>query len=95
MPIKKIPNNISLQMAEDTLSFYSFSKRNHFGSDSKLFDDLLHSIKAINHNYSVYLSLYPHIAVHVSHGIPDSLAGEKTRIQSTIQQVLERQLRQT
>jgi hypothetical protein len=95
MPIKKIPNNVSLYDAGDTLSFYTRNKKNHFLSESKLFDVLQDSIQALNRNYSVHLTVYPCIAVHVSFGLVNELAKHKTELQSVIQTVLEGQLRQT
>jgi len=95
MPIKKIPNTVSLHDAEDTLSFYTRNKKNHFLSESKLFDELKASIQVLNPNYSVHLTLYPCIAVHVSFGVVNGLANQKTALQSIIKTVLEGQLRQT
>jgi len=95
MPIKKIQNTVSLFDHEDTISFYTRNKKNHFASESKLFDDLENSVKVLNVNYSVHLTVYPFIAVHVSFGQANVLAKEKEKMQSIIKEILERQLRQT
>ena len=79
----------------DTISFYTWNKKNHFASESKLFDDLENSVKILNVNYSVHLTVYPCIAVHVSFGLVNGLAKDKEKIKSIIKEVLERQLRQT
>jgi hypothetical protein len=84
-----------LRDAEDTLSVYTHNKKNHFLSESKLFDQLQVSIQALNQNYSVHLTVYPFIAVHVSFGLVNELAKHKTKLKSIIQRVLEGQLRQT
>jgi len=95
MPKKITLNQISLQEHEDVLSFFTFSKKNHFASDAKLYDALATSIHGINCNYQVHLTTYPYIAVHVSFGLTGGLGKDKTRIEQTIQSVLEAQLRQT
>jgi len=95
MPIKKIQNTVSLFDNVDTISFYTWNKKNHFASESKLFDDLENSVKILNVNYSVHLTVYPCIAVHVSFGLVNGLAKDKEKIKSIIKEVLERQLRQT
>lgn len=94
MPKKTIPNHVVLREAEDVISFFTHSKKNHFDSEAKIFDDLGSVINGINPNYLVHLSSYPYIAVHVSFGLVGGLAKDKSRIEAAIQQVLERHLRQ-
>ena len=95
MPIKKIQNTVYLFDIADTISFYTRNRKNHFASESKLFDDLEISVKVLNVNYSVHLTVYPFIAVHVSFGHFNGLAKDKEKMQSIIKEVLVRQLRQT
>ncbi len=95
MPKKTTPNHITLRQAPDLVSFFTFSKKNHFDSESKLFDSLVSSINGINPNYSVHLTSYPYIAVHVSFGLFGGLSKDKAKIEQVIQQVLESHLKQT
>ena len=79
MPIKKTTNHITLRQVEEVVSFFTHSKRNHFDSESKLYDSLVSFINAINTNYSVHLTSYPYIAVHVSYGLTGGLAKDKVK----------------
>lgn len=95
MPKKITPNQITLRQAEDVVSFFTFSKKNHFDSESKLYDSLVSSINGINPNYLVHLTSYPHIAVHVSFGLVGGLSKDKAKIEQAIQRALESHLKQT
>ncbi len=95
MPIKKTPNSIHLFEHEDVLSFFTHSKRNHFTSESQLYDSLKTSISSINVNYIVHLASYPFISVHVSHGLAGTLDKDKVKILKVIDEVLNSHLKQT
>lgn len=95
MPKKSTPNHITIHIAEDVVSFFTHSKRNHFDSESKLYDSLVTNINGINPNYLVHLTTYPYIAVHVSFGLADGLNKDKVKIEQVIHQVLESHLKQT
>ncbi len=95
MPKKTIPNQVTLHQAEDVVSFFTHSKKNHFDSESKLYDSLVSHVNGINPNYLVHLTSYPYIAVHVSFGINGGLNKDKVKIEQTIHKVLESHLRQT
>lgn len=94
MPIKKIPNLVSLRTSQ-TLSIVSSSKKSHFDSESKLFDALQSAISAINFNYTVYLSTYPNVAAHVDFGKIEQLIQDQERIETVVQGVFEAQLKNT
>jgi hypothetical protein len=95
MPIKKTPNSINLFEHEDVLSFFTFSKRNHFDSESKLYDALSTRISSINTNYIAHLTTYPFISVHISHGLTGDLGKNKEKILTAINEVLNSHLKQT
>lgn len=95
MPIKKTPNSINLFEHEDVLSFFTFSKRNHFSSESQLYDALATRISSINVDYIVHLATYPFISVHVSYGLAGGLDKNKEKILKTIDDVLNSYLKQT
>jgi hypothetical protein len=95
MPLKKTPNSINLFEHEDVLSFFTFSKRNHFSSESKLYDALATRISTINTNYIVHLTTYPFISVHVSYGLVGDLVKNKEKILKAIDEVLNSYLKQT
>lgn len=95
MPKKVIPNHITLREAEDVLSFLTYSKKNHFDSESKLYDSLSNSIKSVNPNYTVHLSTYPYVAVHVSFGLKNGLSKDKETIKKITEDVLKSHLKQT
>lgn len=95
MPKKTIPNTVSIHRAEDVLSCFTFSKKNYYASESKLYDALDDSINKINPNYSVHLTTYPYIAVHVSFGLHDGLSKDRERLEQTVLAVLRENLRQT
>lgn len=80
---------------EDVLSFFTHSKKNHFDSESKLYDSLSNHINGIKPNYSVHLTTHPFIAVHVSFGLANGLIKDKSKIEETIKSVLESHLKQT
>lgn len=94
MPIKKIPNHVSLRSGE-TLSVVSANKKAHFDSESKLFDSLQSAIRAINVNYTVYLSTHPYVAVHVQFGRFNELLKDKGKIEQAVQGAMEMHLKET
>lgn len=95
MPKKTTPNQITLHQHEDVVSFFTHSKKNHFDSESKLYDSLVSFINGVNPNYIVHLTSYPYIAVHVTFGLTGGLSKDKQKIEKIIEQVLESHLRQT
>lgn len=95
MPIKKIHNEINVFEHEDVVSFFTNSKKNHFQSESKLFDDLQSWMLVVSSDYRVHLTTHPYIAVHVVFGLVGGLQKNKSKIKSTIVEVLTRHLRQT
>ena len=95
MPKKSNPNYITMSEHEDVLSFFTYSKKNHFDSESKLYGFLSDHINAINPNYAVHLTTHPFIAVHVSFGLANGLSKDKSKIEETIKSVLESNLKQT
>lgn len=95
MPQKKIPNAVSIHRAEAVLSCFTYSKKNHFASESQLYDALSTRINAISSLYVVHLTTYPYIAVHVSFGSHDGLSKDREQLEQTILAVLREHLRQT
>jgi len=95
MPIKKTLNTIHLNEHEDVLSFFTHNKRNHFTSESKLYDSLVTGIRNINVDYLVHLTTYPFIAVHISYGLVGDLDKNKERIRKAIDESLSLHLRHT
>lgn len=95
MPKKIIPNQITLSEAEDVLTFFTFSKKNHFDSEAKLYDSLSNSINRVNPNYTIHLSTYPYIAVHISFGLKNGLSKDKETLKKITEDVLKHHLKQT
>ena len=95
MPKKSTLNHVTLRQAEDVVSFFTFSKKNHFDSESKLYESLVNNVHGINQNYMVHLSSYPYIAVHISYGMVNGLSKDRTKIEQVVEQVLESHLKQT
>lgn len=91
------PNHISLRatVEGEVLSFFTSSKRNHFASEAKIYDALEQSIRAVNHIFTVYLTTYPTIAVHVACGDIQFLKSKHDELEQAIQDALESQIRQT
>jgi hypothetical protein len=94
MPIKKLPNRVSLRTSQ-TLSIVSANKKSHFDSESKLFDALQSALITVNVNYTVYLSTYPCVAAHIDFGNIEQLIQNQDRIESVIQGVFEAHLKNT
>jgi hypothetical protein len=94
MPIKKNPNVVNLrkQNEGEVLSYFTNSKRNHFTSETKIYADLQLTISAVNPIYSIHLTTYPFIAVHISCGSKELLNDKVSEIEKAILQSLERQL---
>ncbi len=97
MPIKKIPNHITLfeAKAAEVLSYFTSSKRNHFASEARLFDDLQASVGQVHANFTLHLTTYPFIAAHVRCGKPELLMAHKDKLEHVIRASLEMNLRQT
>lgn len=95
MPKKLIPNQITLREVEDVLTFLTFSKKNHFDSEAKLYDSLSSSLRQVNPNYTIHLTTYPYIAVHISFGLKNGLSKDKETIKKITEDVLKNHLKQT
>lgn len=97
MPVKKIRNNISLRTSNqgEVLSYFSSSKRNHFDSESRLYEDLDAAISQVDAVFTAHLTTYPFIAVHVACGNVELLGRKKSEIEAVILSVLELHVRQT
>jgi hypothetical protein len=97
MPIKKIPNQISLFEAKagEVLSYFTFSKRNHFVSEARLFDDLQATVGQVNANFTLHLTTHPFISAHVQCGNPELLMKYKDKLEQVIKQALEMHLKKT
>lgn len=93
MPKKTVANHTSIREFEDVLSFFTTNKKGHFDSESKLFDSLCSQVSSINPNYSVYLTTYPFIAVHIAFGLANGLSKDKDKLKEAILSVLERHLK--
>lgn len=94
MPIKKVPNHLSLIEHEGTVSFFTHSKKGHFEvSEAKLFDAVELCVKSVNHDFVVYMSTYPSIAVHIVHGNSDVLLNSKNQLRERIHNTLEDNLK--
>lgn len=93
MPIKKIPNHVSIRERENVVSFFTHSKKNHFDSESKLYETLELSVHGLNRDFMVNLSTYPHIAVHVSFGVAGELEKVKDKLRDIVQAALESHLK--
>ena len=97
MPRKNRPNLVSLRTTTEgeVISFFTHSKRNHFTSEAKVYEALEQSIRAVNHIFTVYLTTYPTIAVHVACGDIQFLKSKHDELEQAIQDALESQIRQT
>lgn len=95
MPKQTTSNQVNLFEVEDVLSFFTFSKKNHFDSESKLYGSLVSAMIRINTNYLVHLTTYPYIAVHVSCGLAGGLINDKAKIEQAIKEALESHLKET
>ena len=89
MSIKKIPNYVTLREHEGVVSFFSSSKKGHFQSESKLFEAVEGAVSQVSPYFSVHLSTYPYIAVHVSFGKADELYAKKEALREKVQQAIE------
>jgi hypothetical protein len=94
MPIKKNKNHLHFLTAEDSavLNYFTSNKKNHFCSESKLFDAVSFAVNSVQINPSptTYLTTYPHIAVHIRHGNADLLKANETKFAKAIADALER-----
>jgi hypothetical protein len=97
MPIKKNLNHVTLwkQKEGEVLSYFTHSKRSHFTSESKIYEDLQLTIRIVNPIFSVHLTTYPFIAIHVVCGNTELLQSKENEIEKAIMESLERQLVQT
>ncbi len=95
MPKKTIPNQVVFFHFEDVMSIFTHMKKNHFDSESKLFNTLVSTINSVNPNYSVHLTTYPYVAVHIAFGLVNELEKNRSNIEKAIQKSLEMHLRQT
>jgi hypothetical protein len=95
MPKKTTTNHITIREHEAVVSFFTYSKKNHFDSEAKLYESLLSAIMGINPDYSIHLTTHPYIAVHVAFGLANGLNNDKAKIEKAVQSVLERHLKQT
>jgi hypothetical protein len=97
MPKKNRINVIALRKTNDgeVLSFFTTNKRNHFTSESKVYDAIELNMRSVDTIFTVYLSTYPVIAVHVVCGNTQLLKAKQDSIEFAIQNALESQLRQT
>ena len=94
MPIKKNPNSIGIRDTNSSvLSFFTFSKKSHFDSESKLFDAVKLAVSGVSPYFNCHLTTYPHIAIHVEFGKADELNRDKDRLKEVIQKTLESQLK--
>lgn len=91
--LKKIPNSIAIREFDDVLSFFTTSKKGHFASESKLFDAVELCVKSVNHDFVVYMSTFPSIAVHIVHGNSDVLLNSKDQLRERIHNTLEDHLK--
>ncbi len=97
MPIKKIPNSVSVRTidSEEVVSFFTSNKRNHFQSDSKLFEEIECNVKRVNQIFTAHLTTYPLIAVHVTCGDKKLLANSRDALHKAVDDALQNQLKQT
>jgi hypothetical protein len=97
MPKKNRINVVALRKTNDgeVLSFFTTNKRNHFTSEAKVYDAIEKNIRTEDTIFTVYLSTYPVIAVHVACGNTQFLKSKQDSIELAIQNALESQLRQT
>jgi len=89
MPIKKISNTVKLR--EDSsavLSFFTFNKKAHFESESKLYDSLISAISGVDVNAVCHLTTYPYIAVHIQHGIQKVLDEKGDQFKKAVEDTL-------
>lgn len=49
------------------LNYFTFNKKAHFCSESKLFDALCNAISGVSPYPTVHLTTFPYIAVHISY----------------------------
>lgn len=85
--------NVRAMQQNEVLSFFTSNKKNHFNSEAKLFDTLDNAVRAISNVFTIHLTTYPNIAVHVVCGNADLLNEKKDLIENEIKKQLEQQLK--
>jgi hypothetical protein len=91
MPIKKIKNFVQFFSNEEdfVLNYFTFNKKAHFRSESKLYEAICVAVNSISPYPIVHLTTYPYIAVHIRHGEPVLLNSNKDRFSKAIEKALE------
>jgi len=84
MQIKPYQKEINIFEHEDVFSIFTNYRKSHFISEAKLYDALDSMIKTINVNYTIHLSTYPYVAIHVSFGRINGLHNDKDKIKNMV-----------
>jgi hypothetical protein len=94
MPIKYQPNEllISTTKSDELLSVFTGSKKSHFKcSEAKLYDELCKSIYSHSCGVLVYLTTFPHIAVHLYSMLKNDIKVNEELYYARVVEVLESQ----
>lgn len=80
---KLIPN-----VKLDSLTFTTYIKKSRYKSHSALYDELCKAVRKINRWYTVHLSTFPYVAVHVTSTRPEYQFSERDAIWKEVSKVL-------
>jgi hypothetical protein len=90
MPIKKYKNNLQFFSQQDSavLNYFTFNKKAHFCSESKLFEAISLAVNSVSPYPTTHLTTYPYIAVHIRHGDNKLLKENEARFAQAVEEAL-------